>query len=178
MRRRRTPPTPTPPPAGIEFGWRVHVALQDWTKSVDQKASIILAFTVGLATLAGREVFDGHGGLHDASGTKLWIVRIMGTAFAAAALLAISVVLPRPRRRGTRREADRGLIYFGHLRHRSAKDIAQHLHSLDDDEVLAQLARQLNATSAIAWRKHAQLQAAMLALILAAATFAFARLFL
>jgi Family of unknown function (DUF5706) len=152
--------------------------MQDWTRTADQKASIILVFSTALATLAGREVFSVNGGLHEASGTKLWIVRIMGALFAAAALLAISVVLPRLHRRTARREADRGLVYFGHLRHRSAADIQGQLRELDSDEALGQLARQLSATAVVAWRKHARLQAAIVALVLAASCFASARLFL
>lgn len=175
-RRSGLPTSDTPP--GIDFGWRVHLALQEWTKSVDQKASIILVFSVAVATLAGHEVFDANGGLQDASGIKLWVVRLMGVSFATAALLAISVVLPRLRRRAAKQEAGRGLVYFGHLRHRSAADIERHLRRLNDDEALAQLARQLAATATIAWRKHARLQAAMLALVVAAASFALARLFL
>ena len=175
MWRRSAPPTADTPPPGIEFGWRVHAAIQDWTRTVDQKASIILVFSAALATLAGREVFSVDGGLNHTSGAKLWVVRIMGALFAAAALLAISVVLPRLRRRTTRRDADHGLVYFGHLRHRSATDIERHLRDLDDHEALTQLARQLRATSVIAWRKHARLQAAIVALVLAAASFCLAR---
>lgn len=176
VRRRSEAATPAAPPPGIEFGWRVHLALQEWTRSVDQKASIILVFSVALATLAGREAFDSDGGLHDAAGAQLWVVRAMGVAFAAAALLAISVVLPRLRRRAARREARSGLIYFGHLRLRSAPDVEFHLRALDDDEALGQLARQLKATSVIAWRKHVRLQLAIAALLIASALFAVARL--
>jgi len=161
MWRRSAPSPPDTPLPGIEFGWRVHLAIQEWTKSVDQKASIFLVFCAALATLAGREVFNVHGGLHDASGAKLWVVRVMGAAFAMSALLAISVVLPRLRRRVAKRNAHRGLVYFGHLRHRTAEDIERHLRALDDAEALAQLARQLKDTSVIAWRKHVRLQAAM-----------------
>lgn len=153
MWRLSRPPTTDGPPPGIDFGWRVHLAIQEWTKSVDQKASIILVFSVALATLAGHEVFNATGGLHDASGLRLWLVRAMGLAFGASAVLAVSVVLPRLRHRAARRDAPTGLVYFGHLRHRSAADIERHLRTLDDDEALAQLARQLQATSAVAWRK-------------------------
>lgn len=178
MRRRRRPRADPGPPPGIEFAWRAHVALQEWTKAVDQKASIILVFSVALATLAGREVFDIDGGLYNATGLKLWTVRFMGVSFAATALLALLVVLPRLRRRAARTEADEGLVYFGHLRHRTAADIEAHLRRLGEDEALAQLARQLQATSVIAWRKHARLQAGLVALMLAVASFAVARLFL
>ena len=175
MWRRSAPPTRDAPP-GIDFGWRVHVAIQEWTKSVDQKASIILVFSVALATLAGREVFNATGGLHDASGARLWLVRAMGLAFATSAALATSVVLPHLRRRRARREAPSGLVFFGHLRHRSVTDIERQLRTLDHDEALGQLARQLKATSAIAWRKHARLQLAMFALLIASALFGIARL--
>lgn len=137
-----------------------------------------MVFSVALATLAGREVFEAQGGLHDASGVKLWAVRVMGISFAISALAAVSVVLPRLRRGAARREAPHGLVYFGHLRHRTAEDIERHLRQLDEEEALAQLARQLKATAAIAWRKHARLQAAMFALVLAALSFGVARLFL
>ncbi len=176
MLRRSRPPASAGPPPGVDFGWRVHLAIQEWTKSVDQKASIVLVFSVALATLASHEVFNKTGGLHDASGLRLWLVRTMGVAFGASALLAVSVVLPRLRRRAARRYAPAGLVYFGHLRHRSAADIEHQLRALDHDEALAQLARQLRATSAIAWRKHARLQLAMFALLVAGALFATARL--
>jgi hypothetical protein len=174
--RRSASPAPDAPPPGIDFGWRVHLAIQEWTKSVDQKASIILVFSVALATLAGHEVFDASGGLHDVSGLRLLTVRAMGIAFATSAALAISVVLPHLRRRKARREAPSGLVFFGHLQHRTATDIERQLRMLDHDEALGQLARQLKATSAIAWRKHARLQLAMFALLIASALFGIARL--
>lgn len=160
---------------GVEFGWRVHVALQEWTKAVDQKASIMLVFSTAIATLAVREVLDPEGGLHNASGSKLWAVRAMAIAFAVAALAAVSVVLPRLRRRAARREAAGGLIYFGHLRHRSIADIESALRNLDDAEALSHLAKQLKVSSAIAWRKHARLQLAVGSLVVAITLFAIAQ---
>jgi hypothetical protein len=173
--RRRSGTIDEPPP-GLDFGWRVHLAIQEWTKSVDQKASIFLVFTFALATLAGHEVFNDGGGLHHTSGLRLWVVRVMGAAFTASALLAISVVRPHLRRHAVRRDAQSGLIYFGHLRHRTTADIERQLRTLDHDEALAQLARQLRNTSVIAWRKHGRLQLAMFALVIAAALFGVARL--
>jgi hypothetical protein len=142
---------------------------------VDQKASIILAFSVALGTLAGREVFGASGGLHDAAGAQLWLVRVMGAAFAISGLLAVSVVLPRLRRRAVRREAAEGLIFFGHLHHRTSAEIERQLRQLQGDEIIHQLARQLHATSKIAWRKHVHLQLAMLALFMACLIFSVAR---
>src|SRR5689334_1231148 len=100
--RRARPPAPPPTPtAPIDFAWRVHAAIQDWTRTVDQKASITLVFSVALATIAAREVFDENGGLHAATGLRLWLVRGMGGCFAAAAMLALLTVLPRLRRHAT-----------------------------------------------------------------------------
>lgn len=173
---RSADPTPRSAPLGVEFGWKVHAALQDWTRSVDQKASIVLAFVVALGALAGHEALEASGALHDAAGAKLWIVRAMGAAFAISALCAVAVVLPRLRRRKTKQEAPQGLIYFGHLRHHDAAAIEERLRVLDDDAQLSQLARQLKATAAIAWRKHVCLQCAVTALVLAAVLFGVARL--
>jgi hypothetical protein len=60
--------------------------------------------------------------------------------------------------------------------HRSVEDIERRLRALDHDEELSQLARQLKATSVIAWRKHAHLQVAMLSLLIAGTLFGIARL--
>lgn len=160
----------------LDFAWRVHQAIQEWTRSVDQKASIVLVFVTALGTLAARDVLVEAGGLYDPHGCQLWAVRTMGVLFVFAALLALSVVLPQLRRMETKREAPHRLIYFGHLRHRTAADIKEAFSRLDASSALDQLAEQLHATSRIAWKKHARLQASLVCLVLAAACFAIARL--
>jgi hypothetical protein len=157
----------------LEFAWRAYGAVQDSIKAADQKASIILVLSAAVATLAGRETFASTGGLHAASGGKLWLVRAMASTLAAAAMFATAVVFPRMRRFSL---SGGGLVYFGHLRRRSTDNIKAHLVRLDDDEALTQLADQLRVVSRIAWRKHAYLQGAILCLVLATALFGLARL--
>lgn len=161
---------------GLEFAWRAHQAVQEWTRNVDQKASIVLVFATAIGGVAIRDVVADGGRLADAHGLRLWAVRAMVFLFALSALHALSVVLPQLQRRKTRRAAGDGLIFFGHLRHRTVDDIARELRGLDDDKAIAHLARQLHATSEIAWRKHARLQRAVLSLVLAAAVYASALL--
>jgi hypothetical protein len=175
-RARRDPPHDHAPAIG--FAWRAHAAIQDWTRNVDQKASITLVFSTALSAVAAREVLTKDGGLYATAGLKLWLVRAIGVLFALSALLALSVVLPRLRGRLAKAESRAGLIYFGHLRHRTTEDIFQALRTLDDAEALHQLALQLQVTSAIAWRKHQRLRASLVFLVLAATCLAVARLIL
>lgn len=161
---------------GVDFAWRAHQAIQDWTRAVDQKASIILTLALVLATLAAHEVLGPNGGLHNATDARLWVVRIMGAAFTVSVVLAMSVVVPslgwgRSKRTPT-------LIYFGDLRLRNSKEIAAALEQLSDSEALEQLAAQLAITSRIAWNKHQRLRLSLLALAVGAACLASARLLL
>jgi hypothetical protein len=134
---------------GIEFGWRVHGALDAWTGKVDTKASIALAlesavfgFVVTL-TERGKQFADLHGA------SQRWYY--VGAALVlAAVLLSGLVVLPQLNRRKARREWKSGMIYFGHLRHWDPKELAT---ALEREELYEeQLARQLVAMSKIAWR--------------------------
>lgn len=100
----------------------------------------------------------------------------MGAAFVLAGLSALHAVFPSLKRRRARRFAGSGLVYFGHLRHRSAEQIRTALAKLDQHEIRNQLAHQLHVTSDIAWRKHARLQRAQLLLIAAVAAFMVAEL--
>lgn len=161
---------------GVDFGWRVHQAIQDWIRAVDQKASIGLTLAIVLATLAAHEVLGPDGGLHDAAGAKLWVIRVMGVAFAAAVILAMSVVVPSLGRRRSKRVSSFGLIYFGDLRLRNSQEIARDLKQLSKPAVLDQLAAQLQVTSRIAWNKHQRLRLSLLTLAVGAACLACARL--
>ncbi len=155
----RPPDAPTPEAStAIDFGWRAHQAIQDWTRSVDAKASIVLTFETAVAAVAARELVNDRGRLADATGFKLFLAIAIGTLLGVAVLAALNVVLPRLARRRTRRRAQEGLIFFGHLRLRSENDIAIALKDLDDVGVVEQLASQLSVTSKVAWRKHASLQ--------------------
>lgn len=179
MQRRRAGPEAGPEDdRGVEFGWKAHAAIQDWTRTVDQKASITLVFTTALGTLAAREVLSPEGGLHNPVGAQLWAVRGMGLLFATAALLALGVVFPQLRRRKAKAEAHAGLVYFGHLRFRCPADVEAALARLDPGEARHQLARQLVHTGRIAWRKHAFLRWSLCALVGAITFFWVARLLL
>ena len=98
----------------------------------------------------------------------------MGVAFAFAGLAALHAVFPSLKRARTRRQAYSGLIFFGHMRNRGVASIRHALMQLDDDAMLGQLASQLEATSKIAWNKHARLQRSHILLALAIILFALA----
>jgi hypothetical protein len=163
---------------GVDFGWRVHQAIQDWTRAVDQKASIALTIAIVLATLAAHEVLGPDGGLHDAAGAKLWVIRAMGATFTASVILAMSVVVPSLGWRRSKRTPPIGLIYFGDLRLRNSREIARDLEQLSAPAALGQLAAQLQVTSRIAWNKHQRLRLSLLTLAVGAACLACARLVL
>jgi hypothetical protein len=161
---------------GLDFGWKVHAATQDWIKGVDAKASLTLAIIAALGLFAGGQVFGDKGSLHDVHDAQLWAVRVMAAAFVAAGLSALHAVFPSLKRRRARGYAQSGLIYFGHLRHADSEDIERRLASLDDHEAIHQLASQLDATAKIAWNKHCRLQRAQICLVVAVAAFAAAQL--
>jgi hypothetical protein len=163
---------------GLDFAWRVHEAVQQWTTNVDQKSSIALVVLTAVGAAAASEVFREGGGLHDTHGAELVVVVAMVALLALAILLALFAVMPSLRHRRARDESPEGLIYFGHLRHRSAEEVAAALAGLDTQEATRQLARQLATTSRIAWRKHVFLQASLAAFLLGAILFVVARLWL
>src|SRR5438876_9617638 len=92
--RRRSDPRPADPPApGLELAWRGHQAIQDWTKSVDQKASIVLVFATALAGVAARDALAKDGALAPAHALTLRVGRAMGPLCPLAAVHALAVVL-------------------------------------------------------------------------------------
>ncbi len=157
----------TPPP-GVDFGWRAHQAVQEWTRSVDAKASIVLALETAVAAVAARELTKDTSPFASATGFKLALALAIAALLGVAVLAALSVVLPRLARRRTHKHSADGLIYFGHLRLRSEDDIAAALERLDDSRVIRQFASQLSVTSRVAWRKHAFLQLSIACFVLGA----------
>jgi hypothetical protein len=146
---------------GIAFAWQVHQAAQAWTASVDIKASIVVVVETAVASAATRALITNHGELHTATGLHLATSIAAVTALVAAVACALWVVFPRLERRRAARLAQTGLVYFGHLRARSPKDIATALAEITPEEELHQLASQLQITGELAWRKHAWLQASL-----------------
>jgi hypothetical protein len=161
----------------VDFAWRTHDSIQQWTRNVDQKSSITLAFITAVGALLAKETLTADGSLAGASGLRLWVVRVAGTSLFVAAACALGAILPKLRTRDVKPEARRGLIFFGHLRYRaSTEEIAKAYSGLTTGEALDQLARQNKVTSKIAWDKHRLLQLAILFLALGVLTFAVARL--
>lgn len=101
---------------------------------------------------------------------------MMGAAFTASVILAMSVVVPSLGWRRSKHTPTIGLIYFGDLRLRHSKEIAADLEQLSDSGALVQLAAQLQTTSRIAWNKHQRLRLSLLSLAVGAACLACARL--
>jgi hypothetical protein len=148
---------------GLDFGWRVHGALDAWTGKVDTKASIALALESAIfgfvvsRTDDGRQ-FDALSGVNEC-----WFYGGLVLVLAAA-LFALAAVMPQLNRRQSRQQWRSNMIYFGHLRHWDPADLQKALVvDLPQEE---QLARQLVAMSKIAWRKHAALQYSLWALLL------------
>jgi hypothetical protein len=160
LRRRHIQPPLAPPknPRGGDFAWRVHEAQQAWTASVDIKASIVLVVEVAVAGAAGKSLLVSGGVLHDAHGLHLAVAITAVVLLSFAVGSALWVVFPRLERRGGGRNVEPGLIYFGHLRHRSVDDIEAALANLDEDGERHEIARQLRVTAQVAWKKHAWLQ--------------------
>jgi Family of unknown function (DUF5706) len=149
---------------GNEFAWRVHEAQQAWTASVDIKASIVLVVEGAIAAAAGRSLMVSGGVLHGAHGLHLAIAITAVTLLSCSVGAALWVVFPRLERRGSGATTNPGLIYFGHLRDRSVDEIDAALAGLDQDEERHELARQLQVTASVAWRKHFWLQASLILL--------------
>jgi hypothetical protein len=110
-----------------------------------------------VAAAALRALITDKGPLHDATGLRLATSIVAVTVLVLAVACAVLVILPRLDRINANGQTA-GLVYFGHLRHRSAENIARALGDLTPDEERRQLAAQLHVTSKVAWRKHDWLQ--------------------
>ncbi|HEY4964156.1 MAG TPA: Pycsar system effector family protein [Candidatus Saccharimonadales bacterium] len=152
---------------GVEFSWKVHSAITDWTAKVDTKASIILSlggvvlgFIIALST--------NHRILTNLYGWRA-LFRVAGlTVFSLGVVLAALVVMPRLGRRKSKREWEDNYIYFGHLRHWKPKDLKKKLRNMSTDDLLNALSKQLVTTSKVAWYKHSLLQFAMICYLVGA----------
>lgn len=140
---------------GVEFGWKVHAALDSWTGKVDTKASIALA--IESAVFGFVVTLSKHGErLASLDGTRLTLYRVGIGLLLAALLFALMVVMPQLNRRQAKKNWQSNMIYFGHLRRWDPQKLAKALSRGQPYET--QLANQLVSMSKIAWRKHARLQ--------------------
>lgn len=143
---------------GVDTAWKTHAAIADWTGKVDTKASF--ALTLEAAALSAVVLLTRPDQPLSRLGSPLGIAAFwLGcTALAIAALMAVSVVIPRTRSGKTAEEWRENYIYFGHLRYWSADDLALRLSSAQEAEILLVLSRQLVNMSKIAWTKHRRVQ--------------------
>lgn len=146
----------------IDFAWKVHGLLDTWTAKVDAKASISLAIEVavfGFVISLSKE----HGVLSNLTGAQLFMYVIGVGLLVISMLLAVFVVFPQLARFKSKKEWQKNMIYFGHLRHWDPVKLAKALP--EDGLSKDQLARQLVTMSKIAWRKHVWLQCSLGALV-------------
>jgi hypothetical protein len=161
----------------VEFAWRVHAAQETWTAKVDAKASIVLSLeTAVLAALFA--VQSPRLLLGRLTGWRSMVADIGVGFHVIAVVLAAAAVIPMLGRTKVHRlERTQNAIYFGHLRHWKPEQLLQWLTRMTPEKELEQLNRQLIALSRRNWRKHRNLQLAMLVALLGAATIGIAVLF-
>jgi hypothetical protein len=136
--------------------WHLHVALMEWTRSVDTKASFVLALETavlgGVAALAGSDrALDRISGP-----VPVVCLGLGGALVAAATLAAILAVIPRHAGDGTDPSpGEEEFIFYGHLRHWSPERLERRLAETGP---LPALSRELVTMSAIVWTKHRRVQ--------------------
>lgn len=145
--------------SGESLAWKLHAILQDWIAKVDTKASIVM--TLETALLSGLIAFSGA---HGANYPLIWeLLRHCGLVLLFISILvAGAVVFPRLRRQDSAKSWQRGVVYFGHLRHWEAEALAEALNSIDPSSGLRMLSDQLVIMSRIAWNKQILVQCSLL----------------
>nr|AXV46557.1 hypothetical protein pA58H2_p11 [Arthrobacter sp.] len=144
--------------AAVEQAWKIHQAQADWTGKVDAKASF--AFAIESAAIATTVVLSGDKRLF--SGRPAGMVDVlywMGLlVLLAGALFAVAVVIPRLKSDGAFKASKHNYIYFGHVRHWEAAELAEALKTRD---ILPVITRQIVVMGDIAWQKHRWVQISM-----------------
>ncbi|MDH6579324.1 Pycsar system effector family protein [Kitasatospora sp. MAP5-34] len=144
--------------AGLDAAWRIHGSLSEWVGRVDVKASFALsletAALVAITSVAQTTPISGtySQGRQTATVVDLWLSAVL---VAAALVFAIAAVAPRIGSRGETDDWRHNVIYFGHLRHWSADELAD---ALAERDLLPALSRQLVTLSRIAWAKHVRVR--------------------
>lgn len=160
-----------------EFAWRVHEAQEAWTAKVDAKASIVLsletAVMAALFAVQSPSLLLGR-----LTGWRSMLADVGVGLHVIAVVLAAAAVIPMlGRTKIHRAERMQNAIYFGHLRHWKPDQLLPWLAQMSPQQELDQLNRQLIALSRRNWRKHRNLQLAMLAALFGAAIIGIAVLF-
>ena len=149
----------------INFAWNIHTAQEEWTAKVDAKATFVLSLlTIALAAVLALAASADEKLLPD---NPLWpadysfrqtftalgvLATVVGIFFAAKAVFPQLKSEPN----------DSGIIYFGHLRKRPHSEVLRQLRSLGQADALDSLSQQIVAMSQVNWRKHKDLQRALL----------------
>lgn len=142
----------------IGQAWQIHQAQADWTGKVDAKASF--AFAIESAGIATTVVLSGENRIFSARPAAIidvlyWVGLV---ALLAGAFFAVAVVIPRLKSHGTFKASKRNYIYFGHVRHWEADELAEALKTTD---ILPVITRQIVVMGDIAWQKHRWVQISM-----------------
>lgn len=142
----------------IEQAWKIHQAQADWTGKVDAKASF--SFAIESAAIATTVILSSDQRLF--SERPSGIVDVLYwfglLALLAGALFAIAVVIPRLKSEGALKASKNNYVYFGHVRHWDASELAEALRTRD---ILPVLTQQIVVMGDIAWQKHRWVQISM-----------------
>ncbi|MFJ9610820.1 Pycsar system effector family protein [Kitasatospora sp. NPDC101176] len=148
--------------AGLDAAWRIHGVLSEWVSRVDVKASFALsletAALVAISSVAQTAPATGSvaSGRQAATVLTLWASALL---VATALVFAIAAVAPRIGSRGEADDWRHNVIFFGHVRHWDADDLAD---ALAEQDLLPALSRQLVVLSRIAWIKHVRVRASLI----------------
>jgi hypothetical protein len=147
-----------------EHAWRVHMAMQEWIKHAETKASFLLTIQSGLLIFFSSRLFERELQLVDrltaAPGSPFALVAFLiglGCLLGSIGCL-VMVVIPRLRARKLAAEKAGNAIYFGHVAGRDWQDVKD---LIEGPTMLDQLSRQVAVTATIAWSKHIWLQTSM-----------------
>jgi hypothetical protein len=163
MAARRAPAIDHDP---VATAWNIHSTVSEWTKNVDNKASfasaVETAVLLGILTLSADERQLSH----VAGPWQLGFYWLGIAVLILSLLLVLWVISPHLRSRRVGEEFRSNVIFFGHARHWSPPELATFLSRGD---ILPMLSRQIVAMSAIAWKKHRNLQFSILGSVIGAA---------
>ena len=147
--------------SAIDTAWKIHAAQVDWTGRVDTKASF--AFGIESAALGLTVALSATGRTYAAidgfSERALYWSGLV--CLLAGAFLSLLVVIPRLRHKVAQSESSANYIYFGHVRHWDAAELAERLSG--EDDLLEVITRQCVVMAKIAWRMHRLVQFSMTA---------------
>jgi pycsar effector protein len=151
--------------AAVEFAWRIHTSIRDWTALADVKASIVLPLESAIFAFVITQ--SSHGKIFGRLNGWSLILYWCGIALILLAMLsAAATIVPRLDRRQIEKTWRENFTYFGHLRRWDSKELAERLRRIGTADLDA-ISVNLITMSKIAWRKHEFLQASIALLVAA-----------